>query len=64
MKKDYKKIFEKNMQRIEDMNELLFLIWLLIFDTNLSNDERVEKIWNALNLFYDKYEDNGEDRKR
>ena len=44
MKKDYKKIFEKNMQRIEDMNELLFLTWLLIFDTNLSNDERVEKI--------------------
>ena len=63
-KADYKSRLDKTMQRIEDMAELINLFRLLIYDTNLSNDERVEKIWNAINIFYDKYEDNGEDRKR
>ena len=56
-KSEYKERFEKKMQMIEDMAELINLFRLLIYDTNLSNDERVEKIWNAINIFYDKYED-------
>ena len=56
-KSDYKARLDKTMQRIEDMAELINLFRLLIYDTNLSNDERVEKIWNAINIFYDKYED-------
>ena len=56
-KADYKARLDKTMQRIEDMAELINLFRLLIYDTNLSNDERVEKIWNAINIFYDKYED-------
>ena len=56
-KSEYKERFETKMQMIEDMAELINLFRLLIYDTNLSNDERVEKIWNAINIFYDKYED-------
>ena len=56
-KADYKARLDKTMQRIEDMAELINLFRLLIYDTDLSNDERVEKIWNAINIFYDKYED-------
>ena len=56
-KSDYKARLDKTMQRIEDMAELINLFRLLIYDTDLSNDERVEKIWNAINIFYDKYED-------
>ena len=43
-KADYKSRLDKTMQRIEDMAELINLFRLLIYDTNLSNDERVEKI--------------------
>jgi hypothetical protein len=39
------------------MSELINLFRLLIYDTkDMTNDERVEKIWNAINIFYDKYD--------
>ena len=57
-KADYKERFEKKMQMIEEMWELINLFWLLIYDTkDMTDSERVEKIWNAINIFYDKYED-------
>lgn len=40
-----------------EMSELINLARLLIYDTDLPNDEKIEKIWNAINRFYDKYED-------
>ena len=42
---------------IIEMAELINLARLLIYDTDLPNDEKIEKIWNAINMFYDKYED-------
>ena len=42
---------------ILEMSELINLARLLIYDTDLPNDEKIEKIWNAINMFYDKYED-------
>ena len=42
---------------ILEMSELINLARLLIYDTDLPNDEKIEKIWNAINRFYDKYED-------
>lgn len=57
-KAEYKERFEKKMQMIEEMWELINLFWLLIYDTkDMTDSERVEKIWNAINIFYDKYED-------
>ena len=57
-KADYKERFEKKMQMIEEMWELINLFWLLIYDTkDMTDSERVEKIWNAINIFYDKYQD-------
>lgn len=57
-KSEYKERFEKKMQMIEEMWELINLFWLLIYDTkDMTDSERVEKIWNAINIFYDKYED-------
>lgn len=40
-----------------EMSEIINLARLLIYDTDLPNDEKIEKIWNAINRFYDKYED-------
>ena len=40
-----------------EMSELINFARLLIYDTDLPNDEKIEKIWNAINMFYDKYED-------
>jgi len=40
-----------------EMSEIINLARLLIYDTDLPNDEKIEKIWNAINIFYDKYED-------
>ena len=40
-----------------EMSELINLTRLLIYDTDLPNDEKIEKIWNAINMFYDKYEE-------
>ena len=56
-KSEYKERLDKSIQKIEEMAELINLFRLLIYDTYLSNDEIVEKIWNAINMFYDKYED-------
>ena len=42
---------------ILEMSELINFARLLIYDTDLPNDEKIEKIWNAINRFYDKYED-------
>lgn len=40
-----------------EMAGLINLARLLIYDTDLPNDEKIDKIWNAINMFYDKYED-------
>lgn len=40
-----------------EMSEIINLARLLIYDTDLPNDEKIERIWNAINMFYDKYED-------
>mgnify|MGYP006908807233 CR=1 FL=1 len=40
-----------------ETSELINFARLLIYDTDLPNDEKIEKIWNAINRFYDKYED-------
>ena len=40
-----------------EMSEIINLARLLIYDTDLPNDEKIDKIWNAINRFYDKYED-------
>ena len=45
-----------------EMAELINLARLLIYDTDLPNDEKIEKIWNAINMFYDKYEDDRDKR--
>lgn len=42
--------------QIEEMGEVINLARLLIYDTKeMTDSERVEKIWNAINIFYDKY---------
>lgn len=44
-KSEYKERLDKTIQRIEDMNELINLFWLLIYDTkDMTDSERVEKI--------------------
>ena len=54
---NYLEEYNKMVSCIDDMKELIWLTWLLIFDTkNMTDSERVEKIWNAVNLFYDKWE--------
>lgn len=53
-----KKNLDKFLNRVEDMNELLNLIWMLVDDTKgMSNDEIVEKIRGCLYIYFDKYED-------
>ena len=55
---DYKKNLDKFLDRVEDMNELINLIWELVFDTkNMTNDERVDLIWKAVNAYLDRYDD-------
>ena len=45
-------------EAVEAAAELIELAWMLIFDTkDMTDSERVEKIWNAINIFYDKYGD-------
>lgn len=49
---------EKLLDMMEDASELINLAWLLIYDTrDMPDSEIVEKIWNAINIFYDKYEE-------
>ena len=54
--------YEENMDylsRLQEASEaaadLIELAWLLIYDTDLPDSEKLEKIWNAINIFYDKY---------
>ena len=44
-------------EAVEVAAELINLAWLLIYDTDLPDSEKLEKIWNAINMFYDKYWD-------
>ena len=42
--------------QIDDMGEVLNLAWMLIYDTKkMTDSERVEKIWNAINILFEKY---------
>jgi len=55
---DYKKNLDKFLDRVEDMNDLIELVWNLIFNIkDMTNDERIEKIWHAVNIYLDKYAD-------
>jgi hypothetical protein len=39
------------------MGDLINLIRMLIFNTkDMTDSERVEKIWNAINILYEKYD--------
>lgn len=42
-------------EAVEAAAQLIELAWLLIYDTDLPDSEKLEKIWNAINIFYDKY---------
>lgn len=54
---NYEDRFDKIILCVNDMKELIRLARLLIYDAkNLTDSERVEKIWNAIDLFYDKWE--------
>ena len=54
--KEFKKHPTKFTERINAMDELIYLAWLLIYDTKLPENEKLEKIGNAINIYYDKYE--------
>lgn len=50
---------KRKTELIEDMSELIWLARLLIYDVkDMPDSERLEKIWNAINIFYDKYDIN------
>ena len=42
-------------EAVQAAADLINLSRLLIYDTDLPDSEKVEKIWNAINIFYDKY---------
>lgn len=51
-------------EEIEAMWDLINLIRMLIFNTkDMTDSERVEKIWNAINILYDKYDVWGEKKE-
>ena len=54
--------YEENiayLSRLQEASEaaadLIELAWMLIYNTDLPDKEKLEKIWNAINIFYDKY---------
>ena len=42
-------------EAVEAAWQLIEFAWLMIYDTYLSDSDKLEKIWNAINAFYDKY---------
>lgn len=51
-------------EEIEAMGDVINLIRMLIFNTkDMTDSERVEKIWNAINILYDKYDVWGEKKE-
>ena len=54
-------LWHDKIEEIEAMGDLINLIRMLIFNTkDMTDSERVEKIWNAINILYDKYDVWGE----
>lgn len=49
------------INKLQEANEaawkLIEIARMLIYDTDLPDSEKLEKIWNAINIFYDKYWD-------
>ena len=50
-------LWHDKTEEIEAMWDLINLIRMLIFNTkDMTDSERVEKIWNAINILYEKYD--------
>ena len=50
-------LWHDKTEEIEAMGDLINLIRMLIFNTkDMTDGERVEKIWNAINILYEKYD--------
>jgi hypothetical protein len=56
--------YAENLSYINKLQEASEAAWklielarMLIYDTDLPDSEKLEKIWNAINIFYDKYWD-------
>lgn len=57
-------LWHDKTEEIEAMGDLINLIRMLIFNTkDMTDSERVEKIWNAINILYDKYDVWGEKKE-
>jgi hypothetical protein len=53
---EFKKHPTKITERINAINELVYLAWLIIYDTKIPESEKLEKIGNAINIYYEKYD--------
>ena len=57
-------LWHDKTEEIEAMGDVINLIRMLIFNTkDMTDSERVEKIWNAINILYDKYDVWGEKKE-